>query len=306
MLQTLTHIALLLTFPPLMIGIINRTKAWFAGRKGPPLLQPYYDILRLLQKGAVYSTTTTWVFRAAPVVSLAVVLCAGLIVPLHAVRSAMGFPGDVLVFIYLLGLGRFFTMAAALDTGSPFEGMGASREAAYSTFAEPALFLALAIVFVPAHSISFEQTWRTLPWGAWGPMHIEFFAAVAVLFIVLLTENSRMPVDDPNTHLELTMIHEVMVLDNSGPDFAYILYGSAVKLFIIGSLIVHLVLPLPDDGGFSGLIVFMAGQVVLAFAVGVVESIMARFRLVRIPQFLIGASVIAGLGLAAVFYRGVS
>jgi formate hydrogenlyase subunit 4 len=298
------HIGLLLVMPPLLLGVINKTKAWFAGRLGPPLLQPYRDVWKLLRKGAVYSRTTTWLFRAGPIVSLAAVLCAGLVLPLAAGTSPLGFPGDVVVFAYLLGLARFFTMVAALDTGSSFEGMGASREAAFSALAEPALFLSLAILCVPARSATFADAFGQLPWTTWGFDHPTYLAAALSLFAVLLAENSRIPVDDPNTHLELTMIHEVMVLDHGGVDFGFILYGSAVKLFAIGALLVHVLLPIPAGGGWSGIALFCGGEITLAVLVGVVESVMARLRLPRVPQFLVGATVLAAIGLGALFYRG--
>jgi len=304
MLDVAVHVALLLVVPPLLLSVINKTKAWFAGRLGPPLLQPYFDVWKLLRKGAVYSRTTTWVFRAGPIVSLATVLCAGLVLPLATNASPLGFAGDVIAFAYLLGLGRFFTMASALDTGSSFEGMGASREAAFSALAEPALFLSLAIVCVPARSATFRDAFGTLPWATWGFSHPTYLAAALALFAVLLAENSRIPVDDPNTHLELTMIHEVMVLDHGGPDFAFILYGSAAKLFVVGALLVHILLPIPPDGGWRGVALLCGGEIGLAMVVGVVESVMARLRLPRVPQFLLGASVLAVIGLAAVFYRG--
>jgi formate hydrogenlyase subunit 4 len=298
------HAALLLGVPPLLPGVINKTKARVAGRTGPPLLQTYLDVWKLLRKGAVYSRTTTTIFRAGPIVSLAAVLCAGLVLPLASSFSPLGFAGDVVAFAYLLGLGRFFTMAAALDTGSSFEGMGASREAAFSAFAEPALFLSLAIVCVPAGSATFQKAFVALPWATWGVSHPTFLAAALSLFAVLLAENSRIPVDDPNTHLELTMVHEVMVLDHGGPDFGLVLYGSAVKLFVIGALLVHLLLPIPAEGGLSGVLLLVAGEIALAIAVGIVESVMARLRLPRVPQFLVGAAVLAAIGLAALFYRG--
>jgi formate hydrogenlyase subunit 4 len=298
------HVGLLLVMPPLLLGVISKTKAWFAGRLGPPLLQPYRDVWKLLRKGAVYSRTTTWLFRAGPIVSLAAVLCAGLVLPLAANTSPLGFPGDVVVFAYLLGLARFFTMAAALDTGSSFEGMGASREAAFSALAEPALFLSLAILCVPARSATFADAFGQLPWATWGFDHPTYLAAALSLFAVLLAENSRIPVDDPNTHLELTMIHEVMVLDHGGVDFGFILYGSAVKLFAIGALLLHVLLPIPADGGWSGTALFCGGEITLAVLVGVVESVMARLRLPRVPQFLVGATVLAAIGLGALFYRG--
>jgi formate hydrogenlyase subunit 4 len=298
------HLGLLLAMPPLLLGVINKTKAWFAGRLGPPLLQSYRDVWKLLRKGTVYSRTTTWLFRAGPIVSLAAVLCAGLILPLAANSSPLGFPGDVVAFAYLLGLGRFFTMAAALDTGSSFEGMGASREAAFSALSEPALFLSVAILCVPARSATFSDAFGKLPWTTWGFEHPTFLAAALSLFAVLLAENSRIPVDDPNTHLELTMIHEVMVLDHGGPDLGLIHYGSAVKLFVIGALLSHVLLPIPADGGWRGVALLCGGEIGLAGLIGVVESIMARLRLSRVPQFLVGATVLSAVGLAVLFYRG--
>lgn len=298
------HILLLVALPPLLLGIVNRTKAVFAGRRGAPVWQPYLELWRLFHKGAVYSRTTTWLFRASPIISLATALTAGLLTPLAGAAAPLGFAGDVIIFAYLLGLGRFLTMTAALDTGSSFEGMGASREAAFSALAEPALFLALAIVCIPAGSASFERAWAALPFGTWGPDHPALPAAAAALFVVLLAENSRIPVDDPNTHLELTMVHEVMVLDHSGPDFAFILYGGAVKLFLFASLLIHILFPIPAQVGWATLGFFMLGLFAVGIAVGTVESITARIRLPRVPQFLIGASVIAALGLAVLLYRG--
>jgi formate hydrogenlyase subunit 4 len=298
------HLSMLLVTPPLLLGVIHRVKAVVAGRRGPPLLQPYHDILKLLRKGAVYSSTTTWIFRAGPIVSLAALICAGLILPLASTASPLGFTGDVILFAYLLALGRFFTMAAALDTGSSFEAMGASREAAFSALAEPALFLTLAILCVPARSLSFQGAFEALPWESWGAGHPALAVAAVALFVVLLAENSRIPVDDPNTHLELTMIHEVMVLDHGGPDFALVLYGSAVKLFVMGALLVHVLLPVPSAGGWAGAALLLGGEIAVAVLVGLTESVTARLRLLRVPQFLIGASVLAAIGLAILYYRG--
>jgi formate hydrogenlyase subunit 4 len=300
------HLALLLVLPPLVLGIIVKTKAWFAGRKGAPLLQLYFDLWKLLGKGAVYSRTTTLVFRAAPLVSLAALVCAGLVLPLAAASSPFGFTGDVILFAYLLALGRFVTMAAALDTGSSFEGMGASREAAFSALVEPSLFLVLAILCLPTQSISFSDAWNALPWQYWGVAHPSLLAAALALFVVLLAENSRIPVDDPNTHLELTMVHEVMVLDHGGPDLAFILYGSSLKFLVLASLLVHLLLPIPAGLSWQGVALFCCGEFALAALVGIVESVMARLRLLRVAQLLIGASVIGAIGLGLLFYRGAS
>src|SRR2546427_3272394 len=250
--DVLAHVAVLLIAPPLLLGLIAKTKAWFAGRQGPPLLQPYYDLARLLQKGAVYSRTTTWLFRAGPLGSLAALLVAGLVIPLLSNHGPLGFDGDVIAFAYLIGLSRFLTVTAALDTGSSFEGMGASREAAFSALAEPALFVVLAILCLPEGSPTFERAWGALPAVTSGLGLAPLLAAAVALFVVILAENSRIPFDDPNTHLELTMIHEVMVLDHGGPDLAFILYGGAVKLFILGNLLIHAILPFPSHGAWQG------------------------------------------------------
>jgi formate hydrogenlyase subunit 4 len=300
----LIHLALLVVLPPFLPGLIQKTKAWFAGRQGAPLLQPYRDIWKLLRKGAVVSRTTTWLFRAGPVVGLATVMCAGLIVPFHCAKAPLGFEGDVIVFAYLLGLGRFFTMLAALDTGSSFEGMGSSREAAFSALAEPALFLSLAIICLPAGSASFQDAWSMLPGAMRFAVHPEILAAAIAVFIVLLTENSRVPVDDPNTHLELTMVHEVMVLDHGGPDLAFIEVASAVKFLVISSLLTHILLPIPPDGGWVGLAIFLGGTLGLTIAVGLLESLIARLRMVRVPQFLVAASVFGAVGLLVALVGG--
>ena len=295
------HVALLLLAPLPLLGVIGKVKSWFAGRSGPPLLQPAWDIIRLLRKGAVYSRTTTWVFVAGPIVSLATALAAGLLVPFAADSAPLAFSGDVVAFAFLLGLGRFLTMAAALDTGSAFEGMGASREATFSAIAEPALILCLLALCVPGRALSFGD--------AFAQAHASGHAASPALLVaafalgaVLLAEASRIPVDDPNTHLELTMVHEVMVLDHSGPDFAFIQYGYAVKLFVLSALLVRFALPIPAGGtgaGAGALAMFLGGQVAVAAGIGVVESVMARLRLPRVPQFLIGACVVAAIALVA-------
>lgn len=304
MANTFLHLFILLAFPPLLLGVINKTKAQLVGRQGAPILQPYYDLWRLFQKGAVYSTSSSWIFRAGPIVGLATALLAGLILPFGALGAPLSFEGDVILFAYLFALGRFFTMAAALDTASSFEGMGASREAAFSALTEPTLFVVLTILCVKAQSVSFLQASCATPWYASGLAQPAFLAAAIALFVVLLSENSRIPFDDPTTHLELTMIHEVMVLDHSGPDFAYILYGAAIKLFVLGTLLVQLLLPCAGLDVLASTPLLLAGLLLLAVVIGVVEASLARIRLLRVPQFLVAALAMSILGLAAVFFRG--
>ncbi len=287
------HGLLLFGLPPLLLGLIGRVKALVAGRSGPPILQPYWDLFRLLRKGAVYSRTTTWVFQAAPIVALASTIAAGALLPLATPHAPLAFDGDLVLFVYLLGLGRFLTMAAALDTGSSFEGMGASREAAFSALAEPAIFLGLVTLVVATGQVSLSGIFLSL--SATSGANPALWLAAAALGAVLLAENSRMPVDDPSTHLELTMIHEVMVLDHSGPDLALIEYGSAMKLFVTSVTLIGVVAPAALGHPVS----VAAAALGIAAAIGAAESTMARLRLPRVKQFLIGATGLAAVALAA-------
>ena len=291
---------LALVFAPLLLGIINRTKAIVAGRVGQPLLQPYYDLWKLLHKGAVYSRTTTWVFRAGPVVGLSAVLLALAVTPFGNVPALLAFPGDLIFFAYLLGLLRFFTIIAALDTGSSFEGMGASREATFSALTEPALLLGLAAVARYTETLSLSSMFARLTSASWGHAGPALALLAAAFLVVFLVENARIPVDDPTTHLELTMIHEVMVLDHSGPDFALILYGSALKLWVLGSLLVGVLVPVRSGVLWLDLGAAAAGLMGLAVLTGMIESSMARLRLVHIPQLLVGAGVLSALALVLV------
>jgi formate hydrogenlyase subunit 4 len=290
------NILLGLLFAPLFLGIINKTKASFAGRTGQPLLQSYYDIIKQLQKGAVYSKTTSWIFRAGPVVGLSAILVALVIVPLGGIAAPLAFSGDLLLLAYILGTMRFFTVIAALDTGSSFEGMGASREVLFSALAEPAFLIGLAAIARETGVLSLSQM---LPAAHF--FSPEVVLVVIALLVVFLCENARIPFDDPNTHLELTMIHEVMVLDHSGPDFALILYSSALKLWVLGLVIVGMVFPSSADY-FWPVPVFMAlcGLILLAVIVGVIESTMARLRLLRIPQLLVAAGSLSAFAFILV------
>ena len=295
--MVIIHLLLLLAMPPLLLGVINRIKAWFAGRTGPPLLQPYYDLIRLLRKEMVVSSTTTWVFRVGPVVTLAAVMLAGLLVPLGRFDAPVGFTGDLVLFAYLFALGRFFTTTAAMDTGSSFEGMGASREVTFACFSEPALFLAFLVLAKLSGSLSLTPMLHA-PLAIPIPgMPTAALALVAAgLFVVLLAENSRIPVDDPNTHLELTMIHEVMVLDHSGPLLGAILYGAAVKLFVLSAFVLHILLPFQTGQAVADWALFVAGMLAIAAIVGVVESVMARLQLRHVPTLLVAAFLLCGFG----------
>ena len=300
MILSVLQVVAFLLLAPLLPGVVGRVKAVVAGRQGPPLLQPWRDLLRLAGKGAVYSRTTTWVFRAGPVVGLAAILAAGLLLPLGAPAATIAFAGDFALLAALLGLARFVTVLAALDTGSSFEGMGAAREVTFSALAEPALFLGFVSLVRSTGGLDLTHLLGDGLAAAWQADSSALLLVALSIFVVALAENSRIPVDDPATHLELTMIHEVMVLDHSGPDLALIQYGAALKLYLFGALVVKLVLGARFADPPAAFAAFLAGQLVFAVALGLVESTMARVRLVRVPQLLIGASVLSGFALVLI------
>lgn len=296
-LLAIPEVITVLALPPLLLSVIARTKAWFAGRAGPPCFQPYYDLFKLLQKDALYSRTTTWVFRAGPIVNLAAVLTAATMIPLFFQPSLLGFAGDVILVAYLFALGRMFTVLAAMDTGSSFEGMGASREVTFGTMAEPAVFLSFVVMAVATGSLQLSQMLGPQLAAAWDLAAPAMLLVVAALLIVLLTETCRVPVDDPNTHLELTMIHEVMVLDHSGPEFAFITYAAAMKFLLLGSILVHAAFPHAGWPVWIDAPLRVVELMGLAAVVGVLESTVARLRLNRVPLLLAGATVLSGLGV---------
>ncbi len=300
MLRGLLQPLLLLLLAPLLPGVVNRVKAALAGRQGPPLWQLYADLGKLLRKGAVYSVTTSWVFRAGPMAGLASAAAAALLLPVGAFPAPVSFSGDFLLFAGLLALGRFLTALAALDTGSAFEGMGAAREVTFGSAAEPALLLGLSVLARSTGSTSLQGMLGPGLSGAWAGAAPSLTLAAVALGLVSLAENARIPVDDPNTHLELTMIHEVMVLDHSGPDLAFVQAGAALKLLLFGSLLSQLVLAARPGGSLWGLAAFAAGLAAFALLVGVVESAMARLKMQRVPQLLVGAAVLSLFALVLV------
>jgi formate hydrogenlyase subunit 4 len=286
-----------LLLPPLLLGVINKTKAAFAGRVGPPWLQAYYDLAKLLRKKSVFSHTTTWVFRAGPVIGLATALLAASVVPLGGHAAPVRFDGDFILFAYVLALGRFFTVAAALDTGSSFEGMGGAREVTFACLAEPALFLALLVLARASGALSLSEMLGPQLAAVWASVGAALAAVFVSLFVVLLVENCRIPFDDPNTHLELTMIHEVMVLDHGGPALGLILYGASVKLFLFAALLLGVAVPFGALDAWMTWPLFAAGLCAVAVAIGVLESVMARLRLLQIPTLLVAAGLMSGFGV---------
>jgi formate hydrogenlyase subunit 4 len=273
-------------------GIILRTKSFTSGRKGPGILQPVKDVLRLFKKGTIYSETTSIIFRIAPVIYFSSVVMACLVIPFGSYKGVFSFDGDFIFFAYILALGKFFSIISAMDTGSSFEGMGASREALYSMFAEPAFFILIGSFALLTGNTSFYKIFSSLHLGSSITYTLGCLASF-VLIMISMIENSRMPVDDPKTHLELTMIHEVMILDNSGFDLGLILSTGYLKFAMYGAIIANfyieglaLVWALP---------VFLAIQILYAIIVGLIESFMARFRMSHNPQFILALSSVSFL-----------
>lgn len=296
-LDFLSRLVWWLLLPPLLPGIINKVKAWAAGRRGPPVLQLYYDLARLWKKSVVQSRVTSPAFLAGPAVAWTAILGAAMLVPIGPVGTALSFRGDVVLLLYLLALARFATAWAAMETGSAFEGMGAAREVSFSVLAEAALIAAMLTLSVQTRSVSLSTMLAPFP-GA------GVVLLAAGLFTVLLAENSRVPFDDPNTHLELTMVHEVMVLDHSGPPLAVIMHGAALKLMLFSVFLTESVLPVGAIGPIAGIALLIAGVLATALGVGLVESLMARFAFRRVPLLLLTSVLLCVFALLVAWQGG--
>lgn len=266
-------------------GIIIRSKSIFSGRKGPGIFQPMLDIIRCFRTGSVFSNTTSLIFRIAPTIYIATILMATLFIPFGNKQGILSFNGDFVFFAYALALGKFFMIIAALDTGSSFEGMGASREALYSMLIEPAFFILMGSFALLTGNSSFAGIFGSLHYGSYVSYGLGALASFVFVTIALI-ENSRMPVDDPKTHLELTMIHEVMILDNSGFDLGLILYGTNLKFALYGAIIANFFLT-PGYQWYYSIPIYFAVQITFGIVVGLVESFAARFRMNHNPQFIL-------------------
>jgi formate hydrogenlyase subunit 4 len=230
-------------------------------------------------------------------------LLASLFVPWGSFDAPLHFSGDILLVIYLFGLARFFLIAAAFDTGSSFEGMGASREAFFSCLTEVAFFMNLITLTLLSKSFSLSRMMRSDLFLSWQPWSPALLLVAASFFIVLLAENCRVPVDDPETHLELTMIHEVMILDHSGVDLAYMLYGASIKLFVFAGILISLAMPLRGEYLMADIVIFFSALLGVGVLVGIVESTLARLRLNRVSNLLMIAFALASFGFVVALWR---
>lgn len=290
---------LLAAAAPLVAGLIKSFKARLQNRRGPKVLQVYYDLFKLLAKDSVVSPTVSWIFAVAPFIYLSAAFAAAALAPFYTTIAA-GLPvrfTDLFVLLYLFALGRFFLALASLDSGSAFGGMGGSREMFISTLVEPALLLALLTVAFKGHSTALAEMAAAAP-GT--PGLAAFFAAIA-FFMVLIAETGRIPVDNPDTHLELTMVHEGMVLEYSGRRLGLIVWASAIKQLVMMVLFISLFLPWPAaDLPVAGqLVLFVVKLVVCAMALALSETLTNKMRLFKIPGFMAVAGLLALLAIVA-------
>lgn len=301
---------LVLLVSPLITGLTRTLKARLQTRRGPGTLQPYRDLHKLLRKGMVIPDTASWIFPATPYVLFATTLLAGLLIPTVSVQAPLAVFGGVLALVYLLALGRFFLALGGLDTGSSFGGLGSSREMTISAIAEPALMLAVFTVALSAGSTSLSAMAQAAVGQSWRFLAPSQMLAFAALFIVLIAETGRIPVDNPSTHLELTMIHEAMILEYSGPYLALIEWSAAMKQMVLMTLLINVFFPygLSADGSPAGLAIsialFALKLLVLVLAVVLVETVNAKLRLFRVPELLAVAFVLSALALISTFLFG--
>jgi formate hydrogenlyase subunit 4 len=301
------QLLLLLAIAPLLSGAIKTLKARLQIRRGPGIFQTYHDLYKLFRKGMVIPNTASWIFTATPFVIFTTTLIAGLMIPMISAEAPLSLFGGVLAIVYLLGLGRFFLALGGLDTGSSFGGLGSSREMTIAALAEPAMMLAVFTVAIGANSTSLSEVARIAIGNYWRFLAPAQMLAFAALFLVLIAETGRIPVDNPATHLELTMIHEAMILEYSGPYLALIEWASSVKQLLLMTLLINAFLPfgLHREWSFTGALVGLGFLVVkllaLAVAVVLVETTNAKMRLFRVPELLAVAFTLAALALVSTF-----
>lgn len=301
------QLVLALLVAPLVSGVINTLKARLQTRRGPSVLQPCHDIFKLLRKGMVIPETASWIFSAAPYIVFGTATLVALMIPMTTTHAPLSLFGGVLAVVYLLALGRFFLALGGLDTGSSFGGLGSSREMTISAIAEPAMMLAIFTVALGANSTNLSEMASAAVSQSWRFLAPSQMLAFAALFIVLITETGRIPVDNPATHLELTMIHEAMVLEYSGPYLALIEWGSAVKQLVLMTLLVNTFFPYGLSADWSaqavavGVVYYFAKILLLACLIVLVETTNAKLRLFRVPELLMVAFILGALALISTF-----
>jgi len=298
---------LLLVLSPLVTGVIRTLKARLQTRRGPGILQPYRDLRKLFSKGMVIPETASWIFTATPWVVFFSTILAGLMIPMVAAEAPLGLFGGVLAVIYLLGLGRFFLALSGMDSGSSFGGLGSSREMTISALAEPAMMMAIFTVAIGAGSTGLSEIARAAIGQNWRFLAPSQMFAFAALSLVLVAETGRIPVDNPDTHLELTMIHEAMILEYSGPYLALLEWAASIKQLVLMTLLINCFWPFglqPTWFGFGalqGIAWLLAKLLLLSCSIVVLETVNAKMRLFRVPELLAVAFTLGSLALISTF-----
>ncbi|HMC60157.1 MAG TPA: NADH-quinone oxidoreductase subunit H [Candidatus Solibacter sp.] len=301
------QLILLLGIAPLVSGVIKTLKARLQIRRGPGILQPYRDLHKLFHKGMVLPDSASWIFTATPFVVFAATLIAGLMLPMMSAEAPLGLFGGMLAIVYLLGLGRFFLALGGLDTGSSFGGLGASREMTIAALAEPAMMMAIFTVGIGANSTSLSEVARTAIGNNLAFLAPAQMLAFVALFLVLIAETGRIPVDNPATHLELTMIHEAMILEYSGPYLGLIEWGSSIKQLLLMTLLINSFLPFglhrewSVGGTLLSLFYLLIKLLLLSCTIVLTETANAKMRLFRVPEMLAVAFTLGVLGLISTF-----
>jgi formate hydrogenlyase subunit 4 len=305
--KAIFQLVLLLAVAPLISGLIRTWKARLQTRRGPGILQPWRDLFKLLRKGMVIPETASWIFCAAPYVVFVTAALVGLMIPMAATGAPFSLFGGVLAVVYLLALGRFFLALGGMDAGTPFGGLGSSREMTIAAIAEPAMMLAIFTVALNANSTDLSEMAGAAVAQSWRFLAPSQMLAFSGLFMVLIAETGRIPVDNPATHLELTMIHEAMILEYSGPYLALIEWGASIKQLVLMTLLVNTFFPFglsPDwtaAGLGLGLGFYLLKLILLAGCIVLVETTNAKMRLFRVPELLAVAFVLGALALISTF-----
>jgi len=310
-LYMVVQLFVILLIAPLVNGVINKIKALTQKRRGAPLLQMYFDLHKLFRKNAVVSETASWIFKAAPYVMFTTSIAAALLVPVTTKLVPDGFPGDIILLVYLLALGRFFMMLAGLDTASTFGGMGSSREALISSLMEPSIMISLFTAGLVAGTTSISgitQVTRDMAVPLGQPVFIMVFLAI---LIIIIAETSRIPVDDPATHLELTMVHEAMILEYSGRHLALMELGASVKQLVYITLLVNICLPHDQLISITGiaavaisLLLYIFKVVFAAIMIAVIEVSTVKVRFFSVPNLAALSFILAFIGFLQYFVLG--
>jgi formate hydrogenlyase subunit 4 len=309
--RALGQLLLTLLLAPLTFGIIKKIKAWSQHRIGAPVLQTYFDIAKLMKKDVIVSETASWIFRATPYVYFVSALTAAVLIPSVTQLFSFGFAGDAIFAVYILALGRFFLTMSGLDTGSAFGGMGSSREMMIASLIEPSVIVSLFTLGMVStvKSLNIQSMYQGVAKLGWGVVNPTMALILIALFIVTLAETARIPVDDPATHLELTMVHEAMVLEYSGRYFALIQLAAAVKQLVFATLIVNLFMPFGFSGVGAVIIlanigVYIVKIILTTIGLGLIEINSVKLRLFSVPNLAALAFILSILGFFITFVLG--